>query len=161
MKKNILRQLIVLPLLAVVMAMLYACGVATSRATSAPAPFTTTYVLRQGASATISGAAANRNASLAGAAPVVRLERVNDSRCRAGEVCVWAGYISFSFTLLHSDGTANNFVLSDNMPNGTPSITHQGLTFTLAGFEPQQVPAKNETPPDYQVSLKVSNINPP
>jgi hypothetical protein len=118
-------------------------------------------VLRQGTSATIGGAAAHHNASIAGAAPVVRLERVNDSRCRAGEVCVWAGYISFSFTLQQTDGTASNFVLSDNMPNGTPSITRAGLTFTLAGFEPQQVPAKNAAPPDYQVSLKVSNINPP
>ncbi len=161
MKNNILRQLIVLPLLAIMMAMLYACGAASSRATSAPTPFSATYVLRQGASATIGGAAANHNASIAGAAPVVRLERVNDSRCRAGEVCVWAGYISFSFTLQQTDGTASNFVLSDNMPNGTPSVTRAGLTFTLAGFEPQQVPAKNAAPPDYQVSLKVSNINPP
>jgi hypothetical protein len=161
MKNNILRQLIVLPLLAMMMAMLYACGAAGSRATSAPAPFSATYVLRQGASATIGGTAANHNASIAGAAPVVRLERVNDSRCRAGEVCVWAGYISFSFTLQQTDGTASNFVLSDNMPNGTPTVTRAGLTFTLSGFEPQQVPAKNAAAPDYQVSLKVSNINPP
>ncbi|NYE63625.1 hypothetical protein FHW58_004856 [Duganella sp. 1224] len=161
MKKNIIRQLIVLPLLAAVMAMLYACGAASSRVPPAPAPFTATYVLRQGASATIGAAAVQHNAGVAAAAPVVRLERVNDSRCRADAVCVWAGYISFSFALLQQDGTASNFVLSDNMPNGTPSISRDGLTFTLAGFEPQQVPAKNEAAPDYQVSLKVSNINPP
>ena len=76
-------------------------------------------------------------------------------------VCVWAGYISFSFALLQVDGTVSNFVLSDNMPNGTPSVTRNGLNFTLAGFEPQQVPAKNEATPDYRVSLKVSNINSP
>jgi hypothetical protein len=162
MKTTIFRQLIVLPLLAAIMATLYACGAANSRALAAPAHFTTVYVLRQGASATITGAAvANPSASIAASAPVVRLERVNDSRCHPGAVCVWAGYISFSFALLQPDGSASNFVLSDNMPNGTPSVTRNGLTFTLVGFQPQQVPAKNETPPDYQVSLKVSNINPP
>ncbi|MTV37346.1 hypothetical protein [Duganella radicis] len=165
MKTTILRQLIVLPLLAAAMAVLHACGstAATPRA-AAPAPFTTTYVLRQGASVVITpaaNAAAGRGASVAAAAPVLRLERVNDSRCRTGVVCVWAGYISFSFALQQADGSASNFVLSDNMPNGTPSVTRNGLSFTLAGFTPQQVPAKNETTPDYQVSLKVSNINSP
>lgn len=161
MKSTIFRQLIVLPLLAAVMATLYACGAANSRAVATPAHFTTVYVLRQGASAAITGAAAKPSASIGASAPVVRLERVNDSRCHPGAVCVWAGYISFSFTLLQPDGSASNFVLSDNMPNGTASVTRSGLTFTLAGFQPQQVPAKNEAPPDYQVSLKVSNINPP
>ena len=27
------------------------------------------------------------------------LDRINDSRCRTGAVCVWAGYISYSFIL--------------------------------------------------------------
>jgi len=159
MKTTILRQLIVLPLLVAVMAILHACGstAALSRGT-APAPFSATYVLRQGDSVVIAPAAA---ASGARTAPVLRLERVNDSRCRPGLVCVWAGYISFSFALQQADGSASNFVLSDNMPNGTPSVTRNGLSFTLAGFTPQQVPAKNETTPDYQVSLKVSNINSP
>jgi hypothetical protein len=161
MKTTILRQLIVLPLLVAVMATLYACGSANGRA-AAPAHFTTTYTLRQGASVAITPAAvAGSNASIGATAPVLRLDRVNDSRCRAGAVCVWAGYISFSFALSHPDGTATNFVLSESMPNGTATVTQHGLTFTLAGFEPQQVPAKNEALPDYRVSLKVSNINSP
>lgn len=165
MKTTILRQLIVLPLLVAVMAALHACGSTSSVAgvkRSAPAPFTQTYVLRQGASVVIAPAAtASGGASVIPSAPVLRLERVNDSRCRTGAVCVWAGYISFSFALQQPDGSASNFVLSDNMPNGTPSVTRNGLSFTLAGFTPQQVPGKNETQPDYQVSLKVSNINSP
>ncbi|WP_343730106.1 hypothetical protein [Duganella sp.] len=166
MKTTILRQLIVLPLLVAVMAALHACGstssVAGVKRSSAPAAFTQTYVLRQGSSVMITPAAtANGGASVAPSAPVLRLERVNDSRCREGAVCVWAGYISFSFALQQPDGSASNFVLSDNMPNGTPSVTRNGLSFTLAGFTPQQAPSKNETTPDYQVSLKVSNINPP
>ncbi|WP_371867582.1 hypothetical protein [Duganella guangzhouensis] len=147
-----------LPLLVAVMAALYACGSAGSTTRAAPAPFSTTYVLRQGSSAAITPAAP---AGLATAAPVLKLERVNDSRCHAGAVCVWAGYISFSFTLHQPDGSSSSFVLSDNMPNGVASISSNGLHFTLQGYEPRQVPAKNEPAPDYQVSLKVSNINSP
>ena len=164
MSKTILRQLVVLPLLTAVMAMLYACGAASgnSRATSAATankPFNATYVLQQGASAVITPAATQGIAGGA-TAPTVKLERVNDSRCRVGAVCVWAGYISYSFTLTKPDGTTSNFVLSDSMPNGKPSVTQDGLTFTLAGVEPQAVPAKNEPAPDYRVSLRVSNTPP-
>lgn len=159
MKKTILRQLIVLPVLVAVMAALHACGSARS-VPAAPPPFTQTYVLTQGGSATIGPAMPGGGASIT-AAPVVRLERVNDSRCHAGSVCVWAGYISFSFVLRQPDGALSNFVLSDDMPNGTPSISRNGLTFTLAGYEPKAAPAKTATPPDYRVSLKVSNINSP
>ncbi|HEX8403069.1 MAG TPA: hypothetical protein VF670_00520 [Duganella sp.] len=163
MKTTILRQLFVLPLLTAVMAMLYACGAASGagRATNAPAnkSFTNTYVLQQGASAVIAPAAAPGIAGGA-TAPTVKLERVNDSRCRVGAVCVWAGYISYSFTLTKPDGSTSNFVLSDSMPNGKPSVTQDGLTFTLAGVEPEAVPAKNEPTPDYRVSLKVSNTPP-
>jgi hypothetical protein len=162
MKNTILRQLIVLPLLVAVMAVLHACGSAgTTQRAIAPASFTQTYVLRQGGSAVIAPAAAGGSAGVASAAPVVRLERVNDSRCRAGAVCVWAGYISFSFVLQQPDGSASNFVLSHDMPNGAPSATQGGLNFTLASFTPQQVPSKSDSAPDYQVSLKVSNINSP
>ncbi|USX13554.1 hypothetical protein NHH88_28545 [Oxalobacteraceae bacterium OTU3CAMAD1] len=162
MIKTILRQLIVLPLLIGVMAMLYACGTANSRATAGAAankPFNTTYVLQQGASAVITPAATQGIAGGA-TAPTVKLERVNDSRCRVGAVCVWAGYISYSFTLTKADGTTSNFVLSDSMPNGKTSVTQDGLTFALAGVEPQAVPAKNEPAPDYRVSLRVSNTPP-
>jgi hypothetical protein len=166
MKTTILRQLFVLPLLMAVMAMLYACGAAgAGRATvgaAAPAnkSFTNIYVLQQGASAVITPAAAPGITKGAAGAPTVKLERVNDSRCRVGAVCVWAGYISYSFTLIKPDGSTSNFVLSDSMPNGKPSVTQDGLTFTLAGVEPQTVPAKNEPVPDYRVSLKVSNTPP-
>jgi hypothetical protein len=144
------------------MAMLYACGTANGRATAgatANIPFNATYVLQQGASAVITPAATPGIAGGA-TAPTVKLERVNDSRCRVGAVCVWAGYISYSFTLTKPDGTTSNFVLSDTMPNGKPSVTQDGLTFALAGVEPQAVPAKNEPAPDYRVSLRVSNTPP-
>lgn len=164
MKSTILRQLFVLPLLTAIMAMLYACGAASGagRATgdaSANKIFTNLYVLQQGASAVITPADALGIAGGA-AAPIVKLERVNDSRCRVGAVCVWAGYISYSFTLTKPDGSTSNFVLSDSMPDGKTSVTQDGLTFTLAGVEPQAVPAKNEAAPDYRVSLKVSNTPP-
>ncbi|TFW25304.1 hypothetical protein E4L98_09450 [Duganella callida] len=154
MKNAILRQLIILPMLAALMALLHACSAARA---NPPARFTNTYVLRQGASVAITPAMVGDS----GAAPVLRLERVNDSRCHPGAVCVWAGYISFSFALLLPDGSNSSFVLSDKMPGGSGSVTRNGLSFTLTGFEPTDVPAKTEPAPDYQVSLKVSNINPP
>jgi len=164
MKTTILRQLVVLPLLAALMAMLYACGATpgnSRQASAAPARFSNTYVLRQGASVAITPAATPGMAGATSSAPVIKLERVNDSRCRVGAVCVWAGYISYSFTLTTPDGASTSFVLSDSMPNGTPTTTQHGLTFTLAGVEPQAAPAKNEVAPDYRVSLRVSNSPPP
>ena len=165
MKTTILRQLIVLPVLVAVMAMLHACGAASGAgrpvASTAPARFTATFVLQQGGSVAITQAAMPGVAGGAATAPVLKLERVNDSRCRTGAVCVWAGYISYSFSLTGADGASSSFVLSDSMPNGSPSATRNGLTFTLAGVEPQAVPAKNEPAPDYRVSLRVSNISSP
>ncbi|NVD70183.1 hypothetical protein D0T25_08125 [Duganella sp. BJB488] len=159
MKSTLTRQLIILPLLAAVLAMLHACGSASAvgRPAAAPQPFAQTYVLTQGASVAIAPAAAPGISGATAGAPSLKLERVNDSRCRVGAVCVWAGYISYSFALTAADGTTSNFVLSDSMPNARPSVTQNGLTFTLTGVEPQAVPAKNEATPDYRVSLRVSN----
>lgn len=159
MKSTLLRQLIILPLLVGILAMLHACGsaAAINRAPAAPQSFSQTYVLTQGDSVAIAPAATPGVSGVTTSAPSLKLERVNDSRCRVGAVCVWAGYISYSFALTAPDGTTSNFVLSDSMPNAHPSVTQNGLTFTLTGVEPQAVPAKNEATPDYRVSLRVSN----
>lgn len=42
----------------------------------------------------------------------LKLERVNDSRCKTGAVCVWEGYISYSFVLTNN-GNSSSFVLSE------------------------------------------------
>lgn len=83
------------------------------------------------------------------------LERVNDSRCRTGAVCVWAGYISYSFTLSGADGPSS-FVLSDAMPGAASALTRQKLHFALLAVEPAAPPAVNAAPPRYRVTLKVS-----
>ena len=85
----------------------------------------------------------------------LKLERVNDSRCKQGAVCVWAGYISYSFTLTSRRGT-RNFVLAENMPNAQPTVTQDGLTFALEKLEPPEPPALHAPVPDYRVSLRVS-----
>lgn len=157
MKTSILRQLIALPALLLCLALLHACGAAAGNqrhmAAAPAAPLNRTVTLTKGQSVIVPAVAAG-----AAAAPAtLRLERVNDSRCRKNTVCVWAGYISYSFTLTGADGTASSFVLSDNMPGASSKVTQNGLTFTLAGVEPQAVPAKNDPAPDYRVSLRVSN----
>ncbi|MET3132419.1 hypothetical protein AAKU55_002691 [Oxalobacteraceae bacterium GrIS 1.11] len=85
----------------------------------------------------------------------LKLDRVNDSRCKKGAVCVWAGYISYSFTL-SGDGAASTFVLSDSMPGGTPSATQQKLTFALVAVDPAAPPVLNAPEPAYRVTIKVS-----
>lgn len=158
MKSTLSRQLIILPLLVAMLALLHACGSASAvNRAAAPQAFSQTYVLTQGASVAIAPAATPGVSGASAGAPSLKLERVNDSRCRVGAVCVWAGYISYSFALTAPDGTTSNFVLSDSMPNASASVTQNGLTFTLTGVEPQAAPAKNEAAPDYRVSLRVSN----
>ena len=157
MKNMLLKQLIVLPLLLAGLALLHASGMGRASA-EAPVRFSNTYVFTVGSSINVPPAAGPAIAgAIAGATPNVKLERVNDSRCRKNTVCVWAGYISYSFSLTNADGTVSNFVLSDNMPNASSKITQNGLTFSLAGVQPEAVPGKNEAAPDYRVSLRVSN----
>lgn len=157
MKSGLLRQLLILPVLIACMALLYACTGALGRAAAPPTPITRDVVLTQGASVALTAIASPNAASDSSPAPQLKLERVNDSRCRTGVVCVWAGYISYSFVLTATDGSTSQFVLSDNMPNARPSITEQGWTITLTGLEPQAAPAKDEIAPIYRVSLRVSN----
>lgn len=167
MKNSLLRQLVILPLLMASMALLHACSVSIGRADAAapdvatpdvatPATITRELVLTQGATVSLTPAARPNTPAGDTSAPQLTLERINDSRCRQGMVCVWAGYISYSFVLTGPAGRSN-FVLSENMPNASASTTQQGWTITLTGLEPQAVPAKNENAPQYRVSLRVSN----
>ncbi len=154
MKTSILRQLAAMSLLLACLALLHACGAQagnnqrSAASAHSAAPPARTVTLTRGQSIIVPASAAPAT---------LRLERVNDSRCRVGAVCVWAGYISYSFSLTHADGSVSNFVLSDNMPGASSRIRQNGLSIALAGVEPQAAPAKNEAPPDYRVSLRVSN----
>lgn len=126
------------------LALLAGCG-ASSRVSEAapPPPASASYVLKAGQSVAIS------------ARDTLKLERVNDSRCRIGAVCVWAGYISYSFTL--SDGVRSSaFVLSDSMPGGTRSVRLKIYTFTLEAVEPAEPPPAKGPEPDYRVTVRVS-----
>ena len=137
-------------LLLVLLPVLAGCGARASDGAppAPPAPTRITVTLSQGQSATVA-----RDT-------VLRLERVNDSRCRVGAVCVWAGYISYSFTLSQG-GTSASFVLAADMPGASSSVSQNGLSFTLLGVEPSAVPHMKEPPPDYRVSLQVSHATPP
>lgn len=123
-----------------------ACSIDSTQAeavNSKPRKTSASYALRQGDSVLL--------------APGTRLtlERVNDSRCKQGAVCVWAGYISYTFTLTGRNGT-RNFVLAENMPNAKAAITQDGLTFALEKLEPPEPPELHAPAPDYRVSLRVS-----
>lgn len=125
------------------LATLSACGVASNAATMAAPPASATHVMAVGQSVPITE---SEN---------LTLERVNDSRCKTGAVCVWAGYVSYSFTLSGKNGSSS-FVLSDAMPGGPKEVTQDKLTFALVAAEPAAAPALNGPAPDYRVTVKVS-----
>jgi hypothetical protein len=105
------------------------------------------YVLSQGQSVSLTPTAQ------------LKLERINDSRCKAGAVCVWAGYISYSFVLNDAQGSSS-FTLAEDMPGGSKTLTRNGLNFTLEGLDPPEPPALKAPTPQYKVSVRV-NLVPP
>ncbi len=146
MNSSILRQLVALPALLAGLAALYACGSAASQgaapAAQAAARASAVYVLGAGQSVAVAPGT------------TLRLERVNDSRCRKGAVCVWAGYISYSLTLSGAAGE-RSFVLAEDMPGGAKTQNLNGVGVTLIGVEPAEPAALRAPPPDYRVSLQV------
>ena len=144
-------RLICLGMAGLVLAIAAACGSTRSTAeddASRPAPRTSaSYVLAPGEVVRLAPAV------------TLKLERVNDSRCKQGAVCIWAGYISYSFVLSDPQGDTS-FLLAEDMPGASKSVTRNGLTFTLQGLEPAEPPALKAPAPDYRVSLRV-NISQP
>lgn len=148
-------RLICLGMASLVLAIAAACGSTRSSADDAgngsanrPPPRTSaSYTLAQGETIKLAPAV------------TLKLERVNDSRCKQGAVCVWAGYISYSFVLTDKQGKSS-FLLAQDMPGAASSVTRNGLTFTLQGVEPADAPPLKAPAPDYRVSLRI-NISQP
>jgi len=119
-----------------------------ARDAARPAPRTSeNYVLTQGQTVTLAPTT------------TLKLERINDSRCKTGAVCVWAGHISYRFLLSDQQGETS-FVLAEDMPGASKTVTRNGLVFTLQGLEPAEPPAMKASPPNYRVSLRVNIAQP-
>ena len=125
------------------LAVLAGCGAAGSAGDAENTPRSVTHVLSPGEQVAIT------------ATDTLKLERVNDSRSRKGAVCVWKGYVSYSFSLLNSAGTTD-IVLSDSMPGASSSVTVNHLTFTLLDVDPATPPALNTAEPTYRVKVKIT-----
>lgn len=82
------------------------------------------------------------------------LERINDSRCKAGQVCVWAGYVSYTFKLSTASGTST-FTLSEAMPGGASTRQVDQLLFSLPGGDPLAAPAAKATTASDRVTIEV------
>lgn len=143
MHTRLLRQLIAIPVLLPALAGLYACGSNSSKAAAAPPRTSAVYALAPGQSVMLAPGTS------------VRLDRVNDSRCAPGQVCVWDGYLSYRF-MLASAGASSSFVLADHMPGASRSVRQGGLTFTLESGDTQLADASPAQTPDYRVNLRVS-----
>jgi hypothetical protein len=152
------RQLVTAAGAALMLGIVAACGVTTAneqresvmaeRKSDAPARTSASYALRQGQAVTL------------GPGTTLKLERVNDSRCKKGAVCVWAGYISYTFKLTNPAGT-RDFILAENMPNASPTVTQDGLTFALENLEPPEPPEMHATAlPDYRINVRVTIAQP-
>lgn len=134
---------LLLPLLIACLAVLAGCGAAGSAGDAENTPRSVTHVLSPGEQVAIT------------ATDTLKLERVNDSRCRKGAVCVWKGYVSYSFSLLNNAG-ATDIVLSDSMPGAASSVSVNHLTFTLLDVDPATPPALNAAAPAYRVKVKIT-----
>ncbi|MGK5080713.1 hypothetical protein [Janthinobacterium sp. HLX7-2] len=132
-----------LALLIACLAVLAGCGAAASAGDAENTPRSLTHVLSPGQQVAIT------------ATDTLKLERVNDSRCRKGAVCVWKGYVSYSFSLLNKAG-ATDIVLSDSMPGGASSVSVNHLTFTLLDVDPATPPALHAVEPSYRVKVKIT-----
>ena len=152
------RQLVTAAGVALMLSIVAACGVTTAneqresamaeRKSEAPARTSASYALRQGQAVTL------------GPGTTLKLERVNDSRCKKGAVCVWAGYISYTFKLTNPAGS-RDFILAENMPNASPTVTQDGLTFALENLEPPEPPELHATAlPDYRINVRVTIAQP-
>ena len=131
------------PLFIACLAMLAGCGAAGSAGDAENTPRSVTHVLSPGQQVAIT------------ATDTLKLERVNDSRCRKGAVCVWKGYVSYSFSLLNSAG-ATDIVLSESIPGASSSVTVNHLTFTLLDVDPATPPPLNASEPAYRVKVKIT-----
>ena len=134
---------LLLPLLLACLAVLAGCGAAGSAGDAENTPRSLTHVLSPGEQVAIT------------ATDTLKLERVNDSRCRKGAVCVWKGYVSYSFSLINKAG-ATDIVLSDSMPGGASSASVKHLTFTLLDVDPATPPALDAEQPTYRVKVKIT-----
>lgn len=124
--------------------LLAACGAATSANDPVRhAPRTATHILAVGQSVAVTST------------ETLKLDRVNDSRCHTGAVCVWAGYVSYSFTLSNHTGSTP-LLLSESMPGGSATATRQNLVVALIGADPATPPTLQAPLPDYRVTVKVT-----
>lgn len=82
------------------------------------------------------------------------LERINDSRCKVGQVCVWAGYLSYTFKLSTTSGIST-FTLSEAMPGGASTRQVDQLLFSLPGSDPLAAPTARAATASDRVTVEV------
>lgn len=125
-------------------ALLVAAALGTSACTTPPGQTlsTATYTMRPGDSVPVGPNS-----------PTLRYERANDSRCPPGVQCIWAGTISYEFTLIGVTAK-ESFALTPEKPSFT-SLLDPGLHITLGKFDPPPVPPVGEPKPVYPVTIVV------
>lgn len=84
---------------------------------------------------------------------VLRFDAVDDSRCPAGVQCVWAGRLSYRFSLRRGAGMSEAFSLSPEQPAAAPAAL-QGLRIVLDTHAIPPAPAPGATV-DYRATFSI------
>jgi hypothetical protein len=83
----------------------------------------------------------------------LRYERADDSRCPAGVQCIWAGTVTYHFTLA-SGGQFEAFQLSAEQAAHSSTL-RSGLHISLAPFAVPPARAESAAPPVHPVTLAI------
>ena len=91
-----------------------------------------------------------------GSRAALRFDAIVDSRCPANVMCIWAGKMSYRFTLTGA-AAAESFLLDDNAPSHT-SAGLAGVTVALlpATTPPPPVNNAGQPPTAHTVTLTVT-----
>jgi hypothetical protein len=84
----------------------------------------------------------------------LRYDRVVDTRCPKGVLCVWAGKVVYHFTLAGVGGT-ESFALEADKPRYLSKVV-KGVTIVLATTEPPDVVAPGEPQPEHPVTVSIT-----
>ncbi len=89
--------------------------------------------------------------------PTLRYDRADDSRCPPNVQCIWAGTITYEFSLIGAIAT-ETFSLTPAKPD-FDSVFVPGLHIGLAEFTPPPVPPVGAPKPPYPVTITVDRLD--
>ena len=139
-----------------VVAMLAGCGgssVSSQQAPQSGTPPGTTYTVPL---------RVNQPAAVAEENLALQMLSVNDSRCPAAAICVWAGHAAVTISVARAGGSSEVIAIGTQAPAGMNlpyQATYQSYRFTLKALDPY--PMQQAAPADqYTATVQIEKIAP-